>query len=340
MKTLFGCLVLLVLLAALPAKAGVSYLQSSSVRCGTATSCSAAFKNAVVGGDLIVVAGTWDSSRAVISVSDMQGNTYHPAGSAIAIVDGSQNAQIWYAANARAGATSVTVVLSGVPLFNDIYIHEYSGVDPTNPLDAVSAYTGNGTSLATPDALVSTDALIFGFGPVENGIPSPGSGFSARQTTDDNLTEDKIAGDAGLYSATMLNSLPVNWVCIMAAFNAAGAPAAASQGVSLNGKFTWDTGSAVTGTVSLYQEIPTGDVKLGQWQLGNNGSVNFSVTLHDWGVYRFELRDPSGALIRESALVALPGLTSGQLQLVLNQSNNSVKSAKFTVAMADLVTQQ
>jgi hypothetical protein len=31
MKTLFGCLVLLVLLAALPAKASVSYLQSSSV---------------------------------------------------------------------------------------------------------------------------------------------------------------------------------------------------------------------------------------------------------------------------------------------------------------------
>ena len=223
MKTLFGCLVLLVLLAALPAKAGVSYLQSSSVKCGTATSCSSAFKNAVVAGDLIVVAGTWDSSRAVISVSDTQGNTYHPAGSAIAIVGGLQNAQIWYAANTHAGATSVTVVLSGAPLFNDIYIHEYSGVDPTNPLDAVSAYTGNGTSLATPDAMVSTDALIFGFGPVENGIPSPGSGFSARQTTDDNLTEDKIAGDAGLYSATMLNSLPVNWVCIMAAFNAAGA---------------------------------------------------------------------------------------------------------------------
>jgi hypothetical protein len=145
---------------------------------------------------------------------------------------------------------------------------------------------------------------------------------------------------AGLYSVSMVNTVSANWISMMATFNAAGAAAPLTEGVSLNGKFTWDSGSPIHGTVAIYQQALTGDKKLGQWPVGNTGSVAVSVTLQDWGIYRFELRDLNGVLIRESAIVALPGLTSGQLQLVLYQSNNGVKNAKFTVGMADLVTQQ
>jgi len=331
---------LLGFLCAVPAKAAVSYIQSSSSACGTAISCSSTFRNPVLGGDLIVVAATWDANRSLVSVGDTQGNTYHSAGTVVTIVGGFQKAQIWYAANTRAGSTNVAVVLSGAPVFQDIYVHEYQGVDPTNPLNAVSSYTASGTSLNTPTVTVPAGALIFGFGPVENGIPSPGSGFAAREMTDDNLTEDESAGVAGLYSVSMVNTVSANWISMMATFNAAGAAAPLTEGVSLNGKFTWDSGSPIHGTVAIYQQALTGDKKLGQWPVGNTGSVAVSVTLQDWGIYRFELRDLNGVLIRQSAIVALPGLTSGQLQLVLYQSNNGVKNAKFTVGMADLVTQQ
>jgi hypothetical protein len=114
-------------------------------------------------------------------------------------------------------------------------------------------------------------------------------------------------------------------------------PASAGT-VALSGRFTWDTGAAIEGTVILIQVTATGDVKVGHWSIGRYGAVSASVALQDWGTYRFELRDLAGNLIARGTMVAFPTLQSGQVNLVISQAQNHVKSARFVVAMGDLAT--
>src|SRR5262249_30453279 len=128
-------------------------------------SVSVAYTAAQSAGNLNVVVVGWnDTQAAVTSVSDSKGNVYTRA---IGPTQGSGLSQsIYYARNiaaAAAGANQVTVAFSPAATYPDIRILEYSGVDPTNPVDTSVGGVGNSLSSSSGTAVTSSaNALLVG----------------------------------------------------------------------------------------------------------------------------------------------------------------------------------
>ena len=151
---------------------------------------------------------------------------------------GGASIQLFYAPNIRGGPNTVTMTEVagggggiGNP-YNQIAIHEYSGIALAWPLDAAAAAAGITTSsfFAITSGTAATSAngdLIFGYGNTISGILSAGSGFTARQNSY-GISEDMVQTNAGPVSATATDSANNdNYALLMAAFKP-------SQGV-LNG---------------------------------------------------------------------------------------------------------
>src|SRR5437660_3796577 len=84
---------------------------------GSLSTCTASFGSANTAGNLIVVAveiGATATDRQA-TITDTQGNTYVPAMSQVTwrTVGGGSSAQIFYAANIKGGANTVTMTLAG-----------------------------------------------------------------------------------------------------------------------------------------------------------------------------------------------------------------------------------
>lgn len=330
-----GLVAFLVLLA-LPAVAAVNFVQGAVGTSVSASSTSVSFNTSNSAGNLIVVGVAWDPTVAISSVTDGQGNIYAVAAGPTIGTSLSGNVETFYAKNIRAGTNTVTIKLTGVAYFLDAYIQEYSGVDTVAPLDAATGAAGHGTAgTSGPAATTVANDLLFGICSDAGSAPTAGAGFTVRSLADNVMTEDMIGVAPGTYSLTVSINGSFDWVCQMAAFKPIPLP---SMNVALSGKFTWDSGAALQGSVGLFQSTSTGDQKIGQWAISSTGSVAATVTLQTWGVYRFELRDAPGNLIKQGSMIALPTLQSGQVQLVLDQANSQVKSATIAAKMGDLVT--
>jgi hypothetical protein len=185
------------------------------------------FTAAQVAGDLNVIAVGWnDSTAAVGTVTDTKGNTYTRAVGPT-IVSGALSQSIYYARNiatAAAGANTVIVTFSTAAAYPDIRILEYSGADPTNPVDVTVANTGNSTSSGSGSATTTNAAdLILGANLVQTTTSGPGSGFTNRLLTspDGDIAEDRIVKATGSYSATAPLSSAGAWIMQMVAFRAA-----------------------------------------------------------------------------------------------------------------------
>jgi hypothetical protein len=198
----------------------ISFVQANSGGCSSCTSTTIPFTSNNAAGNLIVIGFAYSDAVSVVSVTDTKGNVYIRA-SEVHSVAGNQFDDIYYAKNISGGANSVTMNLSGSSSFLESYIHEYSGLDIVSPLDAASGNTntGSGTIDSGPAATNFTNELIFGYG--EGNTLTAGTGFTARLTYHNNLTEDKIVSAAGSYSASAGNSGGV-WLMQMATFRAAG----------------------------------------------------------------------------------------------------------------------
>jgi chitodextrinase len=178
-------------------------------------SVSANFTSANTAGNAIIVYmfSTINGSASYF-VSDTQGNTYN---SAINFT-GSRYNQIWYATNIKAGANTVTVNFGGPSLGALLFIHEYSGISVSLPLDVTSAASGNGVAMDSGSAVVSQpNELIFGAGEPANNVTSPGNGFARRGTLGSNITEDKVVVNSGSYSASATGDGGA-WDMLMATF--------------------------------------------------------------------------------------------------------------------------
>src|SRR5262249_54985659 len=95
-----------------------------------------------VAGNLLVAYVVWDNGGAA-SVSDTLGNVWASAVGPTQAPGDPNSAQIFYAANARAGRNTITatfatpVVARGV-----LHVFEYRGFDRTAPVDATAVTTG------------------------------------------------------------------------------------------------------------------------------------------------------------------------------------------------------
>ncbi len=242
-------------LAAMPT---IAYVQGNyAVPQAPQTTLKVTYTAAQLSGDLNVVVVGWNDSAAVVSaVADSKGNTYTRAvGPTVERRTLSQS--IYYAKNiasAAAGTNTVTVTFATAATSPDIRILEYSGADPTSPVDVTAASSGNGTSSSTGSASTTnaTD-LIFGANLVQTGTTGPGSGFTQRLLTspDGDIAEDRMVTATGSCSATAPLSSSGAWIMQMVAFRTASgsttAPAVSS--VSPNsGPTAGGTAVTITGT--------------------------------------------------------------------------------------------
>ena len=166
-----------------------------------------------------------DSTATVSSVTDSKGNVYTRA-IGPTTVSGYLSQSIYYAKNiiaAAAGTNTVTVTFSAAAVYPDIRILEYSGADPTNPVDVTAAGSGNSAASSSGSATTTnaTD-LIFGANTVTT-ISGVGTGFTRRILTspDGDLAEDKMVTATGSYSATAPLMPSGRWIMQMVAFRTA-----------------------------------------------------------------------------------------------------------------------
>jgi hypothetical protein len=167
---------------------------------GPATSFSVSFPANTTAGDLILVAFDYNSGVAPISVTDSQGNAFTPVGNQL-ITPGGTPSRVYYAKNIRGGADTVTVTLSANSGC-ELYLSEYSGTDPNNPIDAQAGASGSAGAVTSGTATTTAAGdVIYGYC-VGDWSCTAGPGFATRSSLDGNLLEDKLAGSAGSYAAT------------------------------------------------------------------------------------------------------------------------------------------
>ena len=223
-----------------PTSTSLSYVQGNYATPQTPqTTVNVTFNGAQVAGDLNVVVVGWnDSTATVSSVTDSKGNAYTLAVGPT-VVSGVLSQSIYYAKNiaaATAGSNAVTVTFASAAPSPDVRILEYSGVDPSSPVDVTAANTGNSTTSSSGSATTTnaTD-LIIGANYVATLTNGPGNGFTSRMITspDGDIAQDQAVMATGSYTATAPLSSAGSWIMQMVAFRAAvGGPALVSIGVT------------------------------------------------------------------------------------------------------------
>ena len=113
------------------------------------------------------------------------------------------------------------MTFSTAAVYPDVRILEYSGADPSNPVDVTAAGSGTSSTSASASATTTnaTD-LIFGANIVATTTSGPGSGFTKRLLTslDGDIAEDRMVTATGSYSATAPLSSSGPWIMQLVSF--------------------------------------------------------------------------------------------------------------------------
>ena len=192
-------------------------MQARSSEITTGTTNSLAFVSGNTGGNLIVVTVVWNNTGAV-SLSDTRGNTYTSV-AARQTWNASWSEQTFVAKNVSAGANTVTArFTTAISAFGTVYLHEYSGVDRTNPVDVQRSATGNSAAMSS-GAITTTvpGDLLFAAAASKGTVTAAGSGWTTRSTSFGNRTQDRLAGVAGSYTASATQNSN-RWVLHLIAF--------------------------------------------------------------------------------------------------------------------------
>jgi len=211
-----------------PGPASIAYVQGASITNDAgATTIARAFTTSVAAGNLIVAAVSWGSS-ATLSCTDSQANVYAVATTQHDSVN-NQSLGICYAANAKAGTTTVTATFSSSASYRRLLIHEYSGIAQASPVDVVAKNLANGTTSAnaiTSTAVMTTTNgdLIFGAVMDDDGVTgiTAGTGFTQRQSVNnkDLASEDLVQALAGSIAATQTFAASHRYLAQLVAFKA------------------------------------------------------------------------------------------------------------------------
>ena len=285
------------------------------------------YTQAQTAGNLNVVVVGWNDSTAQInSVTDSRGNAYVLAVGPT-VQSGTATQAIYYAKNigaAAANSNTVTVTFNTGAAYPDVRIAEYSGIDPTTPVDAVAAAQGSGAS--SNSGLVTTgnaNDLLVGANLVQSTSTTAGAGYTSRVITPDgDILEDRIVSATGSYSATAVLDKVQPWIMQMVAFRAAGSGVGTSPSITSANNTTFTVGAAGTFTVTT-TGTPTPS-------LSETGGLPSGVTFKDNG-------NGSGTLSGTPA-----SGTSGTYSLTFTASNGVGTPAKqtftLTVNLAPVIT--
>jgi IPT/TIG domain-containing protein len=221
---------------------GPSTIQASN------SSLAVSYLNPQTAGNLNIVAVGWgDNTSSISSVTDSKGNTYTWAVGPTSTTDLQQS--IYYAKNIVGGTSNkVTVKFNQAAAYPDVRILEYSGLDPTSPLDVTAAAAGNGPSASSGFATTtSANELIFGAGNSAHHFTAGGTGFYSRMINIfGNIAEDKTVTSSGSYDATTTNITGL-WVMQMATFRSPNPPTVIAISPA-SGSANGGTAVTITGT--------------------------------------------------------------------------------------------
>ena len=178
-----------------------SFVQAvANINYATPNSLSLPFPANTLAGDLILVALDYDTNTTPSSVSDSQGNIFAPVGNLLS-TPGGRFSQVYYAKNIKGGADTVTVILPADSSYIEMYLTEYRGIDPADPIDVQAGAAGAAGAVSSGNATTTMAGdVIYGYC-VGDSLCKAGSGFTARSNFDDNLIEDTLAVNAGLQAA-------------------------------------------------------------------------------------------------------------------------------------------
>jgi chitodextrinase len=305
----------------------ISYVQSNYATPQTSsTSVNVAFPAAQRAGDLNVVAVAWYSSTSVRAITDSKGNTYALAiGPTTSSSGGTQS--IYYAKNiaaAAAGANTVIVTFSGASAYPDVRAVEYSGADPTNPLDVAVAGTGNtATTNSGSTTTSSASDLLFAANYVDTGTTGAGTGFTSRVITqpDGDIVEDRLATTPGSYSATAPINPAGTWIMQMAAFRpATGGNTPPTPPTNLTGtaisssrvNLTWSPSNSNIGVSYYNVQRCQGSGCATFAQIGTSATTNYSdtgLTASTTYTYQVQAVDVAGNLSTFSSPASATTLT-------------------------------
>ena len=192
------------------------------------TTVNTTYTGAQTAGNTNIIAIGWNSaSGAISSVTDTAGNVYSLAAPLTQGVNLSQ--AIYYAKNivAAPAGNTVKVVFSGAMVFVDVRITEYSGLDPTNPVDVTSSSFGSNNS-ATSGSVTTTAAnrLLFGAGMTWGYYGNATNGFTTRVITQPNydIVADRIVNTGGSYAVTAPVTGGGTWLMQLVAFRGVSGP--------------------------------------------------------------------------------------------------------------------
>jgi hypothetical protein len=164
------------------------------------------FTSATGAGDLIVVEVDWSGGYTFTSVSDSQGNVYTQIGAEQSSASVGVKSRLYYARNIRGGANTVTTVVSGSPAYHELFIHEYSGLSLTAPLDAYSVNVGSSSTFTSGTlTTTSTNELLYGL-EIDSNAGAASAGWTTRATLDSNVAADKNLPVAGTTAFTGTSS--------------------------------------------------------------------------------------------------------------------------------------
>jgi chitodextrinase len=176
--------------------------RQTGARNSSAASNALAFGAATQSGDLIIVEVDWSSGSTFTSLSDSQGNVYTQIGAEQSSAAVGVKSRLYYARNIKGGADTITSVVTGSPLYHELYIHEYSGLSATNPLDAYSVNVGSGGSFTSGNLTTTTaNELLYGV-EIDSGAGSASAGWTTRSTLDSNVAADKNMPTVGTAAFT------------------------------------------------------------------------------------------------------------------------------------------
>jgi hypothetical protein len=177
-------------------------------------------------GRCAVVMVGWTSQTETCSVADTLGNTYTPEASSLATnTTNSFRTQCFVAKNVSGGSTTITATITGSVGERDIWVHEFSGVDTTTPVDSRVGTSGNSANPSTTLSTTAAEAIAAMVFAV-TGTCSQGATYTLGVQQNGNASEDKIGTFTGNQTVDFANASGSQWTISAVGLNesAAGGP--------------------------------------------------------------------------------------------------------------------
>ena len=182
-------------------------------------------------GNLLVVA--WMSNNGggattITGVTDNAGNNYAEVSAARAVDSVPNNmTDLWYAKNSLAGTTVLTINPNPTATRGTAVIWEFSGVDPTAPLDQMAVLNSQAattTPSGAPVATTSASEVVISVANVQGTVTGmlSGNSFTGDSTANGNGWAHLIASATGTYAAQWTNSASGTYASSTVSFKAAG----------------------------------------------------------------------------------------------------------------------